>query len=308
MNLLGKITVKTGLPVPVNKEIIYKWAFDLNLPRNGEIYLYTGGLYQLIPYINSTVEYLSIFATMKNSEVFMKILNRLIDINPNIISSLIQADKKQIKESYEILKNITELILKVQTNVSYLYEDDIYSGVLLYDMGLDDYFSRQASTVYKNFLKRGVKKVIVIDPHTTYILKEGYPRFIDNFNLEVINYIELLSSNKIELKKSNIKVTIHDPCYYSRYNNIVEQPRMLLRLKGIEINEVKRSKRNTFCCGGPLEAFSPKFSHDIAKVRIEELSKKSNIIVTMCPICKANLSRVNNGLEIKDLSQILLDS
>ncbi|MFP3295868.1 MAG: (Fe-S)-binding protein [Caldisphaera sp.] len=307
MDLLADITLKTGYPVPTNKNAIFKWAEQLSLPSKGNTYIYTGALYQLIPYINYTVKYLEIISDLPGGNALINLVKKIVKISPYYLSSIIKPNIKEINESESTLKNIAKLILKSNKDISYLYEDDLYSGVLLYDYGMDNYFQIHANRVFEKFKLKNVKKVITIDPHTTHVLREGYPRYVDKFDIEVINYLELLEENNTDSEKQiDLTVTIHDPCYYSRYENIVDQPRKLLKSMGVKIKEAKRSGKNTFCCGGPLESFSPKFSGDIAKIRINQLVSESNIIITMCPICKANLSRVKpSNTNIIDISYVL---
>ncbi len=306
MELLGEITIKTGLPVPIDKSKIFEWANNFNINRKGEIYLYTGALYQLIPYINYTVKYLDSISKLPSGDSLINLAKIIIKISPYYLSSIIKPSIKEINENNAIVRNIAKLLIKIDKNIAYLYEDDIYSGVLLYDMGLDDYFSIHSQKVFKSFKNRNVKKIITIDPHTTHVMREGYQKFVDNYDIEVINYLELLSNTNIDLGKLNKTLTIHDPCVYSRYENIVDQPRKLLKSMGIRIKEPKRSGKNTYCCGGPLESLSPKFSEDIAKSRIDQLLSQSDTIITMCPICKANLSRVKpDYAKLIDISEIL---
>ncbi|WP_292320867.1 (Fe-S)-binding protein [Caldisphaera sp.] len=307
MDLLAEITLKTGYPVPVNKDALFKWAEPLKLPSNGDTYIYTGALYQLIPYINYTVKYLELISELSAGNSLINLVKKIVSISPYYLSSIIKPNIKEINESELILKNIAKILQNHVKGISYLYEDDIYSGVLLYDFGMDDYFSIHAHRVFEKFKLKNVRRVITVDPHTTHVLREGYPRYVDKFDIEVINYLELLDKANINAEKlGNLIVTIHDPCYYSRYENIIDQPRKLLKSMGIKINEAKRSGKNTFCCGGPLESFSPKFSIDIAKMRMNQLISESNFIITMCPICKANLSRVKpSNVKLIDIAEIL---
>ncbi len=60
------------------------------------------------------------------------------------------------------------------------------------------------------------------------------------------------------------------------------------------------------CCGGPLESLSPELSRKIAKIRIENLAKLSKTVVTVCPICLANLSRNAEGVvQILDINEVV---
>ena len=45
------------------------------------------------------------------------------------------------------------------------------------------------------------------------------------------------------------KVTYHDPCYLGRANGVISAPRNLLNQLDVELVEMKRNKRRSFCCG-----------------------------------------------------------
>ena len=300
----------TGFPIPIPSEIIYEWAIPLKLPRRKKRVLYTGALYQLVPYINSLVKYLESLEekdtiasiTLKTARVFTKIsLFRKI---------VLRVREEEVERIYKILRSIAMLLIENNIDYGYLYEDDLYSGVLLYDMGLEDRFAKHAEKVNKVFKKLGVEEVITVDPHTTYTLRQLYPKYIDGFDINVVNYLEILSSIeelKIKHYGNSLKYVIHDPCYYTRFENIIEEPRKLLLRAGIQIVEPRRAKELTYCCGGPIESIFPSLAGAIAEARLEELREYSTQIITLCPICLANFSRVSQklGVSIRDIASLL---
>ncbi len=305
VDIMRELTLKTGYPVPMNRGDIYSWAQDLDIETKGPIALYTGALYQIMPYIESLV---AILEKVENNRALLEIMNIGKHLASSFLTkSLLRASHKRVKISRNILKAIALLLREADVNFSYLYKDDLYSGVLLYDLGLSESFLRQARKVYRTFKDRGIKKVITVDPHTTYVLKNVYPKFIDNFDIEVQSYLEVLSSRiKKKESKTKLEVVIHDPCFYARYQNMVEEPRNVLKASGIKVIEPKRSRKFTACCGGPIEALYPELSRKIAMDRVKELSSISNVIVTMCPICFSNLSKVKTKeVEIIDLALLV---
>ncbi|MCE4620833.1 MAG: (Fe-S)-binding protein [Desulfurococcales archaeon] len=312
LELLADNTLKTGLPVPIPKNEIYEWAEPLGLKRDGDTYLFTGALYQLIPYIESLVKYLESMESKQRASKLLVKASRVLTSIPSLSKLALRPSKESIENSRRILRSIATLLNTAGVDYAYLYEDDMYSGILLYDLGLEEEFSRHARSVYEKLKTRGAKRILTVDPHTTHALREIYPKFIDGFDLEVINYIELLDTKlRVEPKTANkeIEVVIHDPCYYARFEGIIEQPRRLLRIAGIKPLEPKRTRDLTYCCGGPIEAISPHLSARIAKTRLEELSSVSTRIVTMCPICYSSLSRVaSSGIEIKDIALYIAES
>jgi len=288
--------------------LIHEWVYELNLPRGGRIILYTGLLYQLTPYIEKFVEYLEKLEMQKLPMLKVaKYISKIVDISKFLEK---QVSKEELERQKRVLKSIAHLLSKAGVKFGYLYEEEPYSGALLYDLGLEELFIEHASKVAELFRKHGVETLITIDPHTTYILRKIYPLYIEGFNLEVKNYLEILDNSELIVKKKiNKKLTIHDPCLYSRYEKITEEPRRLLKRAGYEIIEVKRNRELTYCCGGPIESISPKLSGEIAKKRLSELKGASREIVVLCPICYSNLKRASDSdVIIQDISLYLCDS
>ena len=58
LSLVRVAVDQTGLPVPAPRDVIYRWAFMISGQRprtSGRVAFYTGGLYQLAPYIRASV-------------------------------------------------------------------------------------------------------------------------------------------------------------------------------------------------------------------------------------------------------------
>ncbi|MGC8947931.1 MAG: (Fe-S)-binding protein [Thermoprotei archaeon] len=303
LKMIADNTKKYGMPFPIPKEVIYKWTEGLDLPKGGDTVLFTGLLYQMIPYINTSIKYLESVEESKYLSVLMR-AGGIVNVMSKL---LLRVSEEELKEQYEVLRGIARLLKKIGVQFGYLYENDMYSGVLLYDMGLDDDFREHAMMVYDKLKSLGVKTLITIDPHTTYMMREVYKNVIPGYDLTVKNYLEILvnsSINSTKILKTN--VTLHDPCYYTRYLKIIDEPRRLLEKGGISIIEPDRNRELTFCCGGPIESITPGLSKRVAQLRISELSTANKNIITMCPICYANLSRVKSrDIVIKDISHYL---
>ena len=212
-----------------------------------------------------------------------------------------------MKEHNKILENVAITLIKSGVSFNYVYENDAYSGALLYDLGLEEDFSMHAEGVFRKLKERGVEGVITIDPHTTHMMREVYPKFIDGYDLDVRNYLEILAEKGISGKLRK-EVTIHDPCLFARYERIVEQPRRLLESIGVDVREPERCRNMTLCCGGPIESLSPRISREVASLRMEELAKYGKEVVTMCPICNLSLSKVKPDAELRDISHYLVEA
>lgn len=306
LRMLAENVSKTGFPVPIPREAVYSWAVPLNIPRGKPIAIYTGALYQLIPYINSLVKRLEDLEKRSTGAVALRVarvIGKVVDLSKIVA----KPDKKDVEWAERVLRSISRLLSAAGVDYGYVYEHDLYSGTLLYDLGLDDALANHAQRVYNSLKNAGVEKVITLDPHTTHVLREAYPRYIDGFDIDVVNYLELLSRGDMEFRDGNgEKWVIHDPCFYARHLGIIEQPRKVLRLSKTSVVEPKRTRKLTYCCGGPLESISPGLSRKIAETRMKELTSHSSNIITLCPICYANLNRVKpNSVIIKDIAELL---
>jgi Fe-S oxidoreductase len=179
---------------------------------------------------------------------------------------------------------------------------DFYSGILLYDLGDQEGFVEHARFVARTLKLHGVTKVITVDPHTTFALKELYPKYTGE-SFEVTPYFNLLHLNEVSGGNGRPKVVIHDPCFYGRYLELSEGPRRVLRSLGLEYVEVRNCGEFTSCCGGPAESVSPALNREILGRRAAELQASGAPVVTCCPICLANLLKA--GLPVEDLASLV---
>ncbi len=305
LGMLGDNLRKRGSVMPVSRRKATAWARGLELPREGPTVLYTGQMYQLVPAINAMTERL---AKMEGSWMagyfgLARRINRLV----NLVSVMARGDPEEIREYDAYLRNIASLLQAAGVPFGYLYEDDLYAGALAYDEGLDDALKDHAQRVYRRLMEHGVREVITVDPHTTEMLRDVYPRIVPGYDLKVRTYLEVLAERRPAPRAQlNEQVTIHDSCIYARREGVIAQPRELLQRGGVSIAEVELSGKATHCCGGPIEMLFPQRSNEIARKRVDQLRARSDKIVTLCPLCLANLRRVAPaGTEITDVSGYL---
>jgi hypothetical protein len=298
---------KSVLPIAERK--VTDWTKGLKIPAGGDTILYTGQMYQLVPIINSMSHQMAKYENSWITKYFGigRWLNRFI----NLSAFMAHSDPIEQAAYDGKLRNITLLLRSAGIEFGYLYEKDFYSGALAYDEGLDQAVETQANLVYQTLKSANVKRLITVDPHTTKMMRTVFPKIIPEFNIKVQSYLEVLADRKIKpLKQIDLDVTIHDSCIYARHEGMIEPPRLLLRQIGIRIQEAELSGKITQCCGGPLESLFPTKATNIAKKRIVELSDCAGEIVTMCPLCMANLKRVSPGrkITIRDISDYLVQS
>jgi len=91
-------------------------------------------------------------------------------------------------------------------------------------------------------------------------------------------------------RRKGLRVTYHDPCHLARYQNIVKQPRKILKsINGLEFAEMEGADD---CCGmgGAFSIYHYQLSQKIADHKIESIKKtNADIVVTTCPGCMIQL-------------------
>jgi Fe-S oxidoreductase len=292
---------------PISRRKAVKWSKDLNIPEGGETVLYTGFLYQLLPYMIAAVKRMErIEDSFLGKFVRMgRFFNKLINVSA-FIAMPSRADSKRYRQ---IIRNIALLLKQAGVEFGYLYDAELYTGALAYDMGVNAAFVDQARLVFEMLKEHGVRSLITIDPHTTNMLRSVFPTIIDDYDIEVRSYLEVLADSDIQpLRSVEVDVAVHDSCVYARYEGVIDQPRQLLKRAGYGIMEPQDTRDLTLCCGGPIESIFPKVAHRIGEKRVQQLVESSGqCAATMCPICLATLKKASNGkLEIDDISSFLM--
>ena len=297
IELIADNVKKTGNPFGAPRRVINRWWKNLPLPQEGSTLLFTGLMYQSVPFIEKTTTYLERYedgALGKYVKYGRFVPKLLVGWGFALLAS-----KEEKRKFNGMLESVVEVLKKSKVDFYYRAKLDHYSGILLYDLGDIDGFTNHARSVVSKLKEEGVKKLITVDPHTTYALKVLYPKYTGE-TFEVKTYFEL-----VDLRANNgtRQVTLHDPCMYGRYLEMSDVPKKVLENLGIECLAVRNSGLFTICCGGPAESVSPKLSRELVDRRIEELQSTGAPIVAMCPICMANLAK--GGIEVEDLSTLI---
>jgi Fe-S oxidoreductase len=296
--------------MPIRARQATAWAKGLDLPRGGERVLYTGQMYQLMPVLNALQKTMKTAPITRMAGILRlgRFLNRFI----NFSWFIPRGDARSREAFNRRLRNIARLVQKAGVTFGYLYEDELYTGALLYDLGGKDVFEAHARRVYAGFKSHGVKSVITVDPHSTDMLRNVYPKIIAGYDLEVKSYLEILAEASLPVRRrlSNT-LAIHDSCVYARYLGVVDSPRQLLTAAGAAIAEPTQTGRLTQCCGGPVESLYPEKALAYAEQRLDQLKKTGcKEVVAMCPICLHNLEHAaaGNGLTVRDISEVLAEA
>ncbi|OGO22291.1 MAG: hypothetical protein A2144_00415 [Chloroflexi bacterium RBG_16_50_9] len=296
-----------------------RWAKSLDLPRRAETIFFAGCGYQFSSQLENLMSLIlqmdkSIIGTEMpiRFAIFQKKLG--VDL-PGVYSKILAKDNDAEAQP---LKAAVKILRSCGVEFGYLAEDEPCCGAPLYHAGLHKDFSRNARQAYDKLKSLGVKRVISIVPACTHTLLRLFPSYVNNFDLEIKPFLEIVSENISSRKlrfPGEAKVTYHDPCQLARYLRLIDEPRQILRLiKGLELVETEWTRGElATCCGGGggFEAVFPELSHILAVNRARELAETgADIIVTHCPGCIMQLKQglkaaKASNIEVLDLTQII---
>ena len=222
-------------------------------------------------------------------------------------------------------KKITRAFVKIMNtagvNFGVLGSEESSSGDAAKRAGNEFLFQMQAMMNIEVMNGYNVKRIVTTCPHSYNTLKNEYKGLGGDYKVQHhTEFIaELISEGKLKVtgNLNGKKITYHDPCYLGRANNVYDSPRELIKLLGVELVEMKRSKRKSFCCGaGGAQMFKEpeKGQQDININRTEEaLALKPDIIATGCPFCNTMMTdgvkAVDEGAsQVKDIAELIAEN
>ena len=222
----------------------------------------------------------------------------------------------------KITRSFVKILNKAGVNFGVLVVEESSSGDAAKRAGNEFLFQMQAFTNIEVMNSYNVKHIVTTCPHAYNTLKNEYKSLGGNYILQHhTEFIyELISNGKLDVKKKSLigkRITYHDPCYLGRANNIYDAPRNLINFLGVELIEMKRSKRKSFCCGaGGAQMFkeAEKGEKEINIDRTEEaLFLDPDIIATGCPFCNTMMTdgvkSVDEGsAEVKDIAELIAEN
>ncbi|MEM3405845.1 MAG: (Fe-S)-binding protein [Candidatus Pacearchaeota archaeon] len=211
----------------------------------------------------------------------------------------------------DIEENYKKILRKIGIDFIMLKDLEVCCGNPILNSGHEKEAKELAQKNFNLFKERGVSKIITNCPACFYMFKNNYPKLINKWDIEVEHITQsidkAIKEGKIDIKKLNVPITYHDPCHLSRYSNVYEEPRNIIKSIG-NLKEMKLTKNYSFCCGGGsgVKSNYPELANSIAKERVK-MAKETNakLLCTSCPMCYLNLKENSKDLEVKEISQLI---
>jgi Fe-S oxidoreductase len=168
-------------------------------------------------------------------------------------------------------------------------------------MGNDYVFQMLANSNVEtlNRYRMGERTIVTACPHCFNSIGNEYGQLGGSFR--VIHHSaylkELLSGGRLRVLDGDgaptRSVTLHDSCYLTRYNGVVEEPREVLgAVPGLALVEMDKRGKNTFCCGagGGRMWMEETRGTRINAARTEQaLATGASAVATECPYCMTML-------------------
>ncbi|MGQ9507489.1 MAG: succinate dehydrogenase iron-sulfur subunit [Candidatus Bathycorpusculaceae bacterium] len=222
----------------------------------------------------------------------------------------------------ELAKALALLMDKMGIEYATLGSEEWCCGDHILRLGEKGLFEQLANHNIDFFKKLDAEKIVVLSPHCYNTFKNDQP--YKDAGLNVLHYTEFLAEaiDKGRLKPFKTikkRVTYHDPCFLGKRNNIYDAPRKILQsINGLELVEMKRTRQNSFCCGGGAgrvwtEEAVPEKRPSVERLK-EALALGVEVILTACPFCVTTLEDavkvldVEGKIVVKDLLELLKDA
>ena len=225
------------------------------------------------------------------------------------------------ERNVKVTKSLVRLLLQANVSFGVLGLEEACSGDPARRLGNEYLYQMQAEQNIATFKARGVQKVIANCPHCYNIIKHEYPQLDGTFEVEhhTVFLARLVAEGRLRasaLGGSEKSTTYHDPCYLSRHNDIIDEPRRVLAATGTTQIEMPRCKRGTFCCGagGAHMWVEENRGQHINEVRTAEaVETGADVIAVACPFCmqmfESGLGAVpaaaERGVQVFDLAELL---
>ena len=218
-----------------------------------------------------------------------------------------------------VAKAVVKILQDAKVDFAVLGAEETCTGEPVRRMGEEGRFQELVMKNTETLTGHGVKKVIVHCAHCFNTFLNEYPEFGGRF--EVIHHSQLIArlvrDGRLQPGRLEQKVTFHDPCNLGRINGVFDEPREVLgSLGGIEVEEMKRTKMGSFCCGGGGANvwYEVPEKKKVGVVRAEEaLATGAGTLAVGCPFCITMFEDAfktigGKPMDVKDIAELVADS
>jgi Fe-S oxidoreductase len=155
-----------------------------------------------------------------------------------------------------------------------------------------------------NRYRMGERTIVTACPHCFNSIGVEYGQLGGRFRVvhHSVYLRELLADGRLRVADGEAapsrSVTLHDSCYMARYSGVVAEPRDVLgAVPGLELREMEKRGRGTFCCGaggGRMWMEETRGTRINAERTAQALATGADTVATECPFC---MTMLKDGLD-----------
>ncbi len=234
--------------------------------------------------------------------------------------ALVERNRNTVRATAKLLK-------QAGVKFAILGREESCSGDPARRVGNEFLFEMLAKGNVETLDRYGVRKVVTSCPHCFNSFKNEYPQFGGSY--EVYHHTQfldqLLASGRLNGTdaatggaNAGETITFHDPCYLGRHNGEYDAPRNLLaKVGGARQVEMKRSRNQSFCCGGGggMAFVDEPPDQRVNQERAQEaVDTGADVVAVGCPFCATmlddgvNARRGDRDVKVKDVAELLWDA
>ena len=211
------------------------------------------------------------------------------------------------KRNREVARSFVRICNAAGIRVGILGKEEKCCGEPPRKLGNEYLYQTVAAENIERIKAYGVKKIVATCPHCFNTLARDYNDL--GMEIDVEHYSTfingLMDSNRLLIKPMDFEFTYHDSCYLGRYQDIVDEPRTVLKAAGGRIREMEQSGYASFCCsgGGGRILAEEKLGTRMNAARVTMArTTRAPLLVSNCPFC---LTMFEDGIKTTESEEHL---
>src|SRR4029079_2604154 len=149
----------------------------------------------------------------------------------------------------KVARATAQLLKEAGVNFAVLGKEETCTGDPARRIGDEFLFQERAQANVETLDRRKVKRIVTPCPHCHNTLKNEYPQFGGQYEVQHHSALleELVNSGKLTNDPGSEPITLHDPCYLARVNGEVDATRAVIgAAKDEQYREMPRHGKKTF--------------------------------------------------------------
>ncbi|MDZ4769090.1 MAG: (Fe-S)-binding protein [Chloroflexota bacterium] len=218
---------------------------------------------------------------------------------------------------------LVKVLQKANVNYAVLGETETCTGDAARRAGKEDLYQELAMTNVETLnttFEGKHRRIVVTCPHCFHNIGKEYHQFGGSY--EVVHHTEFIEELIVGGKlpetarpSKQPNVTFHDPCYLGRQNDVVDEPRFVLNSLGVDLVEMPRNKKKSFCCGAGGAQFWKEEEHGTKSVAVERYEEAkatgAEVLAVGCPFCAQMFTSAQTAVEggpvVMDIAELVAE-